>query len=104
MAEHLTALAAAFTAFPKKIWRQITVQQPRTPQPREVRRRTDVVDIFPDRASITSASSEPSSPNNGKWIEGRRYLSGPHTQKAKAALTSTEEPAKQQTTNAALTT
>ncbi|CRH12268.1 transposase [Mycobacterium tuberculosis] len=40
-----------------------------------------------------------------EWIEGRRYLSLEVLTRARAALTSTEEPAKQQTTNTpALTT
>ncbi|KAF3416144.1 transposase, partial [Mycobacterium tuberculosis KT-0028] len=40
-----------------------------------------------------------------EWIEGRRYLGLEVLTRARAALTSTEEPAKQQTTNTpALTT
>ena len=53
VAQHLEGARAdilAFTAFPKEIWRQIWSNERLN---REIRRRTDVVGIFPDRASIT---------------------------------------------------
>jgi transposase-like protein len=39
----------AFTAFPKEVWRQISEPQPNERLNRKIRRRTDVVGIFPDR-------------------------------------------------------
>ena len=65
----------AFYAFPAEHWRKLRSTNPLERFNREIGRRTDVVGIFPDDASLVRLTSMLAIEANDEWLVGRRYLS-----------------------------
>ena len=105
VAEHLDDAAAdllAFAAFPREVWKQIWSNNPQERLNKEIRRRTDVVGIFPDRASIVRLIGAVLMEQTDEWTESRRYM-GPEILTKSRLRIVTGQPGQEDQEPAALT-